>query len=74
MLGFGFVLTIVPLGGMGSLAALIIGLKAKSIIQQSNSEIAGIRMAWWCILCGAIGVVVFPILFWQAFTWLTINR
>ena len=73
MLGLGFILTIVPMVGIGSLAALLIGLKAKSIIQQSNSEIGGIKMAWWCIIAGAVGVIVFPILFLWAFGWITIN-
>ncbi|HUQ32415.1 MAG TPA: hypothetical protein VM095_09855 [Pyrinomonadaceae bacterium] len=73
LLGLGFILTIVPMVGIGSLAALFIGLKAKSIIQQSNSEIAGIRMAWWCIIAGAVGVVAFPLLFLWAFGWITIN-
>jgi hypothetical protein len=67
MLGLGFVLTIVPMVGIGSLAALLIGLKAKHMIQQSHNEIAGIRMAWWCIIAGAVGVVVFPLLFLWAF-------
>lgn len=66
MLCLGFILTIVPMAGLGSLAALLIGLKAKNIIQQSNSEIAGIMMAWWGIIAGAVGGIIFPMLFlWE---------
>lgn len=73
MLGLGFVLSVVPMAGIGSLAALTIGLRAKRIIQQSNNEIAGIRMAWWCIIAGAVGAVVFPILFLRLLGWITIT-
>ncbi len=73
MLGLGFILSIVPMIGIGSLTALIIGLKAKSVIQQSNSEIAGIKMAWWCIIAGGVGVIVFPILFLWLLGWIAIT-
>jgi hypothetical protein len=73
LLGLGFILTIVPMVGLGSLAALLIGLKAKKIIQQSGSEIAGLRMAWWCIIAGAVGVIIFPFLFLWALGWITLN-
>ncbi|HYX71979.1 MAG TPA: hypothetical protein VE732_04355 [Nitrososphaera sp.] len=60
MLALGFVLSIVGIGGLGSLAAMILGFKAKRLIKQSNGEIAGIRMAWWCIIVGALGTLILP--------------
>ena len=58
MLGFGFALSITGIGGIGSLVAFIIGLKAKRIIQQSNGRLTGIKMAWWCIITGALGMMI----------------
>ena len=60
MLGIGFALSITGIGGIGSLAAFIIGLKAKGIIQQSNGKLAGLKMAWWRIIIGALGMMVLP--------------
>lgn len=62
MLGMAFVLTISPVFGVGSLVALILGLKASRIIQASHGTISGGLMAGWCILAGALGTIVFPIL------------
>jgi uncharacterized membrane protein len=56
----GFVFSIVPIGGLGSLIAFISGLKARKLIRQSHGELVGIRMAWWCILVGAIGMILGP--------------
>jgi uncharacterized BrkB/YihY/UPF0761 family membrane protein len=60
MLSLGFVLSMVGVGGLGSLAALIIGLKAQRLIKQSNGEVAGMRMAWWCIIVGGLGTLTLP--------------
>lgn len=61
MLADGFIFSIVWLGGIGSLIALIKGLQALRIIRQSNSEIRGVSMALWCIIAGALGSVILPI-------------
>lgn len=61
MLATGFVLSIVWIGGIGSLAAIILGLRARRIIKQSKGEIIGIKLAWWCILEGALGALVAPL-------------
>ena len=61
VLALGFVLSLLGIGGIGSLAALILGLKARSIIRRSNGEIGGIKMAWWCIIAGALGAVILPL-------------
>ena len=48
MLADGFMFSIVWLGGIGSLIAFIKGWRAMKIIRQSNGELAGTAMAWWC--------------------------
>lgn len=60
LLSHGFIFSVVWLGGIGSFLALLSGLKARKIINQSDGEIAGIRMAWWCIIVGALGTILMP--------------
>ncbi len=60
MLALGFVLSITGIGGLGSLAAMILGFKAKRLIEQANSKIAGSGMAWWCIIVGGLGTLILP--------------
>ena len=67
MLGLGFVLSIAGVGGLGSLAALVIGLRARRTIRESGGEVSGMRMAWWCIVVGAVGTATLPYLTWLAF-------
>jgi hypothetical protein len=57
MLAMGFSLSLVGAGGLGSLAALLIGLKALTVINRSPVELAGKWMAWWCIIIGALGAI-----------------
>ena len=68
MLGYGFAFSIVWAGGVGSLIALIIGLRARKLIRESGGEISGMRMAWWCIAAGALGIVtILPYVVWLTF-------
>ena len=60
MLGVGFVLSITGVAGIGSLVALVLGWKARRIINESQAKIAGRFMAWWCIILGALGVLTLP--------------
>ena len=62
VLSRGFIFSIVWLAGIDSLIALISGLQARKLINQSDSEISGIKMAWWCIIVGGIGMIAFPLL------------
>jgi hypothetical protein len=62
MLADGFMFSIVWLGGVGSLIAFIKGLRAMKIIRQSNGELTGTAMAWWCIIFGGLGTVILPTL------------
>ena len=53
----GFVFSIaLPL--VGSLTAVILGLKGRRIINASEGRIGGSLIAWWCILAGAIGTLL----------------
>lgn len=54
-LGVGFALSLVWLGGVGSACALVTGLWARRFIRASGGRLAGIRVAWWCIVVGALG-------------------
>ena len=63
MLGVGFVLSITGVAGVGSLVALILGWKARRIINESQGKITGRFMAWWCIVLGAFGVITFPLVY-----------
>jgi hypothetical protein len=57
MLGYGFACSIVWAGGVGSLVAFIIGVRARRLIRRADFEVSGIRMAWWCIVVGALGLL-----------------
>ena len=61
ILANGFVFSLVWLGGIGSLIAFISGLRARKIINDSNGEISGLKMAWWCIIVGALGTIILPL-------------
>jgi hypothetical protein len=60
MLGYGFALSLAFVGGVGSLMALFIGLRARRLIRQGGGRVVGIRMAWWCIIAGAVGALAAP--------------
>jgi hypothetical protein len=62
ILSRGFVFSIVWMGGIGSLIAFLSGLKARKIIRESNGVIHGMKMAWWCIIIGGLGMIVLPLL------------
>ena len=60
MLGMAFVLSITGVAGIGSFIALVLGWRALRIIQASHGAISGKVMAWWCIVAGALGTLIFP--------------
>jgi hypothetical protein len=62
ILSVGFVFSLVWVAGIGSLAAFALGLYARNLINRSNGKVGGIRMAWWCIVVGAIGMITMPII------------
>jgi len=61
LLGYGFVLSLTTMGGLGPLAAFIIGCEARRRIRQSGGRLAGIKLAWWCIIFGGFWAVVAPL-------------
>lgn len=66
LLGYGFACSLVSLGGVGSLAATLIGFRARRIIKQSEHELSGIILAWWCIIAGGLqAAFLLPYLVWQ---------
>ena len=60
MLGYGLSLSINWVGGVGSLIAFIIGLRARRLIKEGGGRIVGMRLAWWCIAAGAVGTLAAP--------------
>ncbi len=65
LLGCGFAFSLVVAGGVGSLIALVIGLRARGIIKRSGGELSGALLAWWCIVVGGLGAVMLPLLIWR---------
>jgi hypothetical protein len=55
-LGLGFALSVIPAAGAGSIAALIIGLRAQKRIKASKHELTGRGMALWCVIVGSLGL------------------
>lgn len=56
----GFAFSIVWMAGIGSMIALVIGIKALIQISRSENKLSGSGLAWWCIIVGGIGVVALP--------------
>ena len=61
LLGYGFAFSLFPLGGVGSLAAFIIGWRALRRINSSGGRLAGLILAWWCVIVGGLLAVVTPL-------------
>lgn len=62
LLCYGFVLSLQGVGGLGSLAAFLIGCAARRRIKRSGGRLVGIRLAWWCIIFGGFWAVALPLL------------
>jgi hypothetical protein len=54
-LKWGIIFSIIWLAGIGSVIALIKGLKARKAIAQSEGALVGTGRAWWCIIAGGLG-------------------
>jgi hypothetical protein len=47
----------------GSLYAFVCGFRARRLIRASGGSLSGTKRAWWCLIVGGIGMVVwFPII------------
>jgi hypothetical protein len=61
---WGLVFAIFWCGGIGSIIALVSGIRARRMIAASDGEIIGRGRALACILAGAAGMLIWlPILF-----------
>ena len=52
----GIIFSILWLAGIGSLIAIMSGLKAKRLITQSKGGSLGMGGVWWCLIVGGVGV------------------
>lgn len=65
ILGLAFIFSIVWVAGIGSCAAFLLGVYALRLIKGSSEKIAGVGMAWWCIIAGAIGTAIMPFILFR---------
>jgi len=63
-LGLGVALSLLPVAGLGSLAAIVIGVRAKKKIKESGDKLAGGGMASWCVAVGYVGLAANAVLLW----------
>ncbi|MDQ1593305.1 MAG: hypothetical protein QOG71_3932 [Pyrinomonadaceae bacterium] len=61
LLGYGFAFSLLGVGGLAPLAALIIGWEARRRIRQSQGKLVGAKLAWWCIIFGGAGATIWPL-------------
>ena len=54
----GMIFSIVWLAGIGSIIAILSGLKAKKLIARLGAEASGIGRVWWCLIIGGVGLLV----------------
>ena len=56
ILKWGIIFSVLWLAGLGSLFAIISGLKARKAINASNGTLVGTGRAWWCLVVGGLGL------------------
>ena len=62
ILSRGILFSILWLMGFGSLYACWCGLRARRMIRASGGALIGRGRAWWCLIVGAFGMLVwFPV-------------
>lgn len=54
----GVVFSVVWLMGVGSVIALISGLRAKRLIEESQGTATGLGRVWWCLVVGGLGIAI----------------
>ena len=54
---WGIVSSVMWIWGVGSIVALICGLKARKDIKASGGTYRGSVRVWWCLLVGGAGVI-----------------
>lgn len=58
ILKWGIIFSIFWLAGVGSLVAVILGLKAKKAIAASNGLLVGSGRVRWCLIVGGLGLAL----------------
>jgi hypothetical protein len=61
MLSYGFIFTLLPAYGILAFVSMIIGVRARRMIKQSEIDLSGIVLAWWCIIVGGIETVAYMV-------------
>ncbi len=61
-LRIGIIFSLIWLGGIGSLVGLINGIKAYKIVEQTHGQFGGKVGAWFCILLGTGGIVIWGVI------------
>src|SRR5262245_62517114 len=54
----GIVFSLVWLAGIGSLIAILSGLKAKRLMARLGPEASGTGRVWWCLIVGGVGLLI----------------
>lgn len=66
----GLALSLGGFAGIGSLITLVLGLRGRKVIKQSEGRLGGIWLARLCIFNGALGVLsgppVFAMIVWRS--------
>lgn len=63
-LSLGLVFSILTVGGLGSVAAIWIGVRGWKKIKASDRKLVGSGIATWCIVAGVVGLLANIIFFW----------
>lgn len=53
----GLALSLGTVAGIGSVITLILGLRGRRVIKQSEGRLGGIWLAWSCIVDGVLGLI-----------------
>lgn len=56
-LGLGVALSLLPVAGLGSIASIVIGVRARKKIKESADKLSGSGVAAWCIVVGSLGLL-----------------
>lgn len=57
LLGIAFGFSLVHISGLGSLIALVLGLRAWRLIKGSPHPLHGGFLLWWSLVAGAVGTL-----------------
>jgi hypothetical protein len=63
-LSLGLVFSLFPILGLGSIAAILIGVRGHRKIAASGQKLVGAKMAILCVVVGVIGLIINIFFFW----------